>query len=78
MSRALERGKSQGLHPADLAASPPESELGCGALWINGIERRRDGSPESIGVVWMHRPQKLFDRRFTHRHFENFLTTRIA
>src|SRR5258708_40110309 len=74
---ALEMTKPQLRRPTDLAASPPEPELGRGTLRIDRIERRRDGCPKSFHVVRMHRFQELFDRRLILGNIENFLTALI-
>src|SRR5215470_13647185 len=51
---ALEISKPMGLHPADLAISPPEPELDRVGLRIDRIERRLSGRPKQFRVVWMH------------------------
>jgi hypothetical protein len=51
---ALEIRKPQSLHPADLAASALEPELGRRAIWIDGIEPRLERCQNSFDIVRMH------------------------
>src|SRR6266446_2942245 len=72
----LEISKPESLHPADLAVSPPEPELGRGALRFGGIERRLKG-PNPFRVVRMHQPHDLFDGRLIFGNIENLLRAHI-
>src|SRR5215471_18669224 len=77
MPVALEISKPQGLHPADLAISPPEPELDRRAPRIGGIEPSREGRRNSFRVVGMYPLHDLFKSRLILGNAENFLRARI-
>src|SRR6266436_282914 len=78
MPGALEIRKPQGLHPADLAVSPPQPELSRGAPRVDGIERRLEVRLNHFHVVRMHQLHDLFDTRLILGKIENLLRARIA
>src|SRR5260370_10108127 len=69
----LEISKPESLHPADLAVSPPEPELGRGTLRFGGVERRLKSRPNPFRVVRLHQPHDLFDGRPIFGNIEKFL-----
>src|SRR5260370_18288634 len=73
----LEISKPESLHPADLAVSPPEPELGRGTLRFGGIERPLKGPPNPFRLVRMHQPHSPFDGRLIFGNIENFLRAHI-
>src|SRR5262249_23248260 len=74
---ALEISKPQGLHPADLATSPPEPKLGRGALRIGGIKPRPEGRRNAFRIVRMSPLHDLFKSHLIFGNAENFLRARI-
>src|SRR5262249_46560685 len=74
----LEIRKPKSFHPANLAISPPNPELGRGAPRIDGIERGLKVRPNHCHVVWMHQLHDLFDTRLVLGKIENLLRARIA
>src|SRR5499427_395675 len=75
--RAFEISTPMHLHPADLTASPAESELDRVGLRIDWIERRLARRPKRLRIVRMHPLHDLLDRRLVSRNFENFFRARI-
>src|SRR5712675_2269934 len=57
---ALEISLPEGLHPPYLAVSPPDPELGRGAMRFGGIELRLVGRPNPLLYVLMHPVHVLF------------------
>src|SRR5262245_40618963 len=71
--RAIKISKSVGLHPADLAVSPPNPVLVVDIrLWIGRIERRFAVRPNPFHVVGMQAVHEILDRYFITGHVENF------
>src|SRR5258707_9296811 len=70
---ALEISLPEGLHPPDLTVSPPDPELGRGAMRFGGIERRVVGRPNPFRIVWMHPVHELFDSGLILGDAQNFL-----